>query len=143
MPKGLSRLQFLVVNNLADGPEPFSALYIGLLQDLDELVHLGDPDNGETGVDDIAYTLEELGKAGLIELEGGGGGTIDGARVADHYADLDEEIGPLLLAAAQGPFKFSGGEWRFALTEAGEREWNNPDYAEYYPEDEDEEEEAA
>lgn len=133
----LSRLQFLVLNNLADGAEPFSALYIGLLEDLDELVHFGDPENGETGIDDVAYALEDLAKAGLVEVDGGAG-DVDGGRLADHYAELDEEIGPLLLQpAGSGPFQYSRGEWRFVLTPAGEREWNNPDYAEFYPDDQD------
>jgi len=134
----LNRLQFLVLNNLADGPEPFSALYVGLLEDLDELHLFGDPEAGEVGIDDIAYALEDLAKAELIALDGGAG-TVDGGRLADHYAQLDEEIGPLLVGAnGSGPFRYSQGEWKFALTDAGEREWNNPDYAEFYPDDEDE-----
>ncbi|MHC5020305.1 MAG: hypothetical protein ACYTGX_09385 [Planctomycetota bacterium] len=130
----LTRLQFLVLNNLADGPEPFSALYIGLLEDLDELVHFGDPENGEVGIDDVAYALEDLAAAGLVELDGGAG-AVDGGRLADHYGGLDEEIGPLLVGATGGPFRYSQGEWRFAITPEGEREWNNPAYAEFYPDD--------
>lgn len=126
----LSRLEFLVLNNLADEPEPFSRLYVGLL---DDLGHLDGSGNGDIGLEDVAGALAALCARGLVAPLSGAGD--DAAAIAAHYAELDAELAALLAddAAPGLAYAYGGGEWRYRMTDRGETEWQRPEYAEFYP----------
>jgi len=127
----LSRLEFLLLNNLADEPEMFSRLYVGLLDDLGHLD--GNGHDGDTGVEDVAGALASLCARGLVTPLPGA--AADAAAIAGHYADLDEELAALLAddAAPGLDYHYGRGEWRYRMTATGEAEWQRPEYAEFYP----------
>jgi hypothetical protein len=127
----LSRLEFLVLNNLADDAEPFSMLYIDILGDL----RLRDTE-AETGFEDVAAAVAGLCELGLVRPVNGA--TDDPDVIADHYVALDEELVEFLEdeLITELEFQYSRGEWAYAMTPAGESEWQNPAYAQFYPDDE-------
>jgi len=130
----LTQLEFLVLNNLADGPEPFSHLYVGLLDDLGELD--GDP-SGTVGIEDVAVALSALCVRGLAVPVGAA--EAEATAILGHYHGLDTELAELLADDDDAPslgFEYSAGEWRYQMTPDGETEWQRPEYAEFYPDDE-------
>ena len=66
------------------------------------------------------------------------GATDDPDVISDHYVALDEELVEFLeddMVTELG-FQYSRGEWTYTMTPAGESEWQNPAYAQFYPDDE-------
>ena len=89
----LSRLDFLVLDALADGSEPFSMIY----QDVVSL----EPSARDVRI--IANSLIRLMSAGLIGSEPSGGAREpDADTLAEHYHDVDKELGQV-----ERPFYYS------------------------------------
>lgn len=134
----LSELEFLVLNTLADGPEPFSRVYVEVVQDQRD---------GAPAIADLADALCALVDAGLARPEGRG--PCKAATLVQHYARLDEELLDFLgdpdadPESGEGPddtadveaFRYSRPEWVFAMTEPGRTEWDRPEYARFYPDE--------
>ncbi len=126
MPDLLTRLEFLVLNNLADEAEAFSMLFADTARDL----------GGEVDLGDVAAAATELVARGLARIVEGGEDVTAG-ELLDHYAGLEEELVAHLDSAPEGtPFEYSGGEVVYEITDRGRAEWERPEYEPFWPEDE-------
>lgn len=116
----LSRLDFCVLDSLADGSEPFSMIY----QDL----HL----MGQPGWNlyEIARSVCRLLSLGMLELETADASTLGAQALVEHYASLDKE-----LKEVGRPFYYSQGEYFFQMTTAGRQEWDKDEYRPFYQQD--------
>lgn len=131
----LSELEFLVLNNLADGPEPFSRLYVEVVQDLGDAA---------PGIPELAEAVCGLVDAGLARVEGHA--SCKAATLAQHYARLEEELLQFLGDPDADPaeaddavdptaFRYSRPEWVFDMTAPGRAEWDRPEYAHFWPDE--------
>ncbi|MCI0339703.1 MAG: MarR family transcriptional regulator [Planctomycetales bacterium] len=121
----LTRIEFLVLNNLADEPESFSMLFADTARDL----------GGEVDLGDVAAAASELVARGFARvLEGGE--DVTAGELLEHYGNLEEELVAHLDSAPEGtPFEYSAGEVVYEMTDRGRAEWERPGYEAFWPED--------
>ncbi len=121
MPR-LSKLEFCILNAVADGSEPFSMIY-------QDITSNGCPD---WDMEAIAHSVCYLVSLGLLELgekepETSGGFVLDPDTLLNHYETLEKE-----LEEVERPFYYSKGEYFFQMSSAGMIEWNKEEYLPFY-----------
>ena len=108
----LTRMEFTILNALADGSEPFSMIYLDCIETMGE----------DIGVKRIVAGAVELAERGFVQSDNGG--RVVQADLIPHYDDLGKE----LKRHGDGPFYYSKGELFVEMTSLGREEWDRYEY---------------